>query len=55
MSCTYDEENDKFINPSPFSDWVLDADDDKLIALIVARDDYKTRLERDAAQEAAGP
>ena len=33
----------------------IPADDDKLIALIVARDDYKTRLERDAAQEAAGP
>ena len=33
----------------------IPADDDKLIALIVARDDYKTRLERDAAKEAAGP
>ena len=27
----------------------IPADDDKLIALIVARDDYKTRAERDAA------
>ena len=25
---TYDEVKDKFINPSPFSDWVLDADDE---------------------------
>jgi len=28
----------------------IPADDDKLIALIVARDDYKTRVERDADQ-----
>jgi hypothetical protein len=33
----------------------IPADDDKLIALIVKRDDYKTRAERDAASEAAGP
>jgi len=26
----------------------IPADDDKLIALIIARDDYKTRVERDA-------
>jgi hypothetical protein len=29
----------------------IPADDDKLIALIVARDDYKTRTERDAAEK----
>ena len=28
----------------------IPADDDKLIALIVARDDYKTRVERDAEE-----
>ena len=27
----------------------IPADDDKLIAVIIARDDYKTRVERDAA------
>ena len=31
----------------------IPADDDKLIALIVARDDYKTRVERQAAEDAA--
>ena len=31
----------------------IPADDDKLVALIVARDDYKTRTEREAAATAA--
>ena len=29
----------------------IPADDDKLIAVIIARDDYKTRTERDAEQD----
>ena len=31
----------------------IPADDDKLIAVIVARDDYKTRVERSAASDPA--
>ena len=32
----------------------IPADDDKLVELIVARDDYKTRAEREAANPANG-
>ena len=32
----------------------MPADDDKLVELIVARDDYKNRVERDAANPANG-